>query len=254
MNQPRLGPSLGTRASIRAALRALIASVTALALVLASAAGCAYRSEYVVPTDGRARVVWGSNDQPSIELAGTSPSPVCGMELRQITGHNDAPLASGQRLSFDTPIHAASYRIISSGGYWEPRYYGPNLNLVVVRPGHLPLLPRPPLFLPTLPRPVVSAPVYTAPRVSSGGGGFKSGGGGGGGGGKEAGALVIVALVIAVSTLPAIALGFASSFPEKTYDSSRAIDVVNAYNDLLRSAGSPCDPMMAAAPPAGGVL
>lgn len=234
----------------------MVAVITALALALTGAAGtgCAYRSEYVAPVDGRARVVWGSNDQPAVELSGTSPSPVCGMELKQLTGHDSVLLASGQELSFEMPVRPVSYRVVS-GGYWEPRYYGPNLNVVVVRPGRLPgpgLLLRPPIFLPTLPRPVVSAPVYTAPRVSSSGGGMKLGSGGGGGG-KGAGIAVLVAIVVAVSTLPAVALGFASSFPEPTYKSSRVIDVVNAYNDLLRSAGSPCDPMAAAAPPPGGV-
>lgn len=253
MNQP----SLGVRASYRASLRAVVASVTALALVLASAAGCAYRSEYVAPQDGRARVVWGSNDHPAAELAGTSPSPVCSSELKQLTNHHEVLLASGQRLSLDAPIlQPIAYRVVSSG-YWEPRYYGPNLNIIVVRPGLVPHLPHPPLFLPTLARPIVSAPVYTPPRISGGGGGgggMKLGSGGGGGGdGKGLGIAVLVAIVVAVTTLPAIALGFASSFPEPTYKSSTAIDVVNAYNDLLRSSGSPCDPM-AAAPPVGGVL
>jgi hypothetical protein len=241
--------------ALRAPARRVIAALAAIALVVAGAPGCAYHSEYVAPVDGRARVVW-ANDRPSVELAGTSPELVCGMEVRRLTGHETAPLTDGGQLSLDSPPFSdgPGYRVAVVGGYWTPRYYGSNLNIVLVRPGRLlPPLLRPPLFFPTLIRPVGGVRVIGAPSVrisSSGGSGFKTrGGSGGGGGGKGGEALVIAAIVVVVTALPAIALGFASSFPESSGSASRAIDFVNAYNDLLRSDGSPCAPVLAAAPP-----
>ena len=68
-----------------------------------------------------------------------------------------------------------------------------------------------------------------------------SGGSGGaprisGDSGKMWAILAAVALVI----MPAVALGLALSRPEDSDTNAEAIDQVNAYNDLLRSAGSPC--------------
>lgn len=244
--------------------RRAVAALTALALAQAGV-GCAYHSEYIAPADGRARVVWGASDKPVVELAGTSVSPFCGMELQRLTGHTGVPTTSSV-LTLEVPASAVPAYERYAGGYWTPSYYGPNLNVIVVRPGvrlgHVPLLPRPPLFLPALPRPIGGGVVYSPPSVRIGGvakgggggsgGGFKmpsGGGGGGGGSGKGAEVLVIIVIVIAVTTLPAIALGFSSSFPEPTYESSRVIDVVHAYNDLLRIPGSPCYPVIAEAPP-----
>ncbi len=80
--------------------------------------------------------------------------------------------------------------------------------------------------------------------------GIRTGGGGSSnfGGGKEAGAIVLILLVIAAITLPVVALGLAASTPESGRRSANAIDLVNGYNDLARSQGSPC-----AAPPADAV-
>lgn len=248
--------------ALNARVRRLIAALAAVALVVAGVsapAGCAYHSDYVAPIDGRARVVW-ANDKPSVELAGTVIEPGCGAEIRRISSRENAPATDGSSLSLESPPlgYSPGYRVAVVDGYWAPRYYGTNLNIVLVRPGRLlPPLLRPPLFFPTLIRPLGGPRIIPSPsvRISTGGGGGGGswkprggGGGSGGGSGKGGEALAIVAIVIIVTALPAIALGFSASFPESAGSASRAIDVVNAYNDLLRSDGSPCAPVIAAAP------
>lgn len=264
MQDPSFSDGSPARSQLLSApVHRLIATLAAVALVAAGAgapAGCAYHSEYVAPVDGRARVVW-ANDKPSVELAGTVIEPGCGAEIRRISGRENAPIADGSSLSLESPPpgYAPGYRVAVVDGYWAPRYYGTNLNIVLVRPGRLlPPLLRPPLFFPTLIRPLGGPRIIPAPSVrisSSGGGGWSRGGGGGSGGGSGKGgeALAIAAIVIVVTALPAIALGFSASFPESSGSASRAIDVVNAYNDLLRSDGSPCAPVFADAGPAPSV-
>lgn len=207
--------------------------------------GCSYQSTYAVPADGRPRVIWGPDNQPVAELAGAGAllSPECAAELRHLTGHAKLRTPAGSiDLPESAPVPAYSiYR--DGGGYWTPRYYGS--PIVIVTPGIAPLMGRPPLFSPSL---------FVARAVLRPGGGF-SGGlhvGGGGGGGRGGGGgsgnlgnagLVLAALAIAV--LPAIDIGLAAAHPESAGQTSEAIDLVNAYNDLMRSGGSPCSAEMA---------
>lgn len=224
------------RDSVRARLGRLIAFATALAMV---AAGCSYHSSYVAPTDGRARVIWGASDTPTVDLAGVSLSPECSTELQNTLDPSHLPLRS----HVEPHVHAVDF--------WVPRYYGP--PILIVRPGFAPFLPRPPLFVPTLITPL-NRPGNLAGGLGSisvgsgrvGGGGIRGGGSGSGlgSGGKEAGAVVLILLVIAATALPAIALGLAASTPESGRRTVSAIDLANSYNDLARSQGSPC-----AAPP-----
>ena len=202
-----------------------------------AAAGCSYQSSYVAPTDGRARVVWGSHDTPTVDLGGVNPSGECNAELQR-----------GPELRLPPPV---SHVELQPGGvdFWVPRYYGP--RILVVRPGLVPFFPRPPLFVPTLvaPRLGGSVPLSGFGRVA---GGVARGGGGSSGslnlgGGRDAGAVVVILLVIAATTLPVVALGLAASMPESAGKTAGAIDLANAYNDLARSEGSPCAP--AASPP-----
>lgn len=206
----------------------VIAAITALAL---AAAGCSYHSSYVAPADGRARVVWGPGDTPTLELVGNLSSQ-CTTELSQVLYPSSSP----------APLFR-SHVNLQPTEFWIPRYYGP--HIVVIRPGLVPLLPRLPVFVPGFGAPHLPPPV----RVTGLGelvrpGGIAHGGGGSGsssfGGGKDAGAALIILAVITLSVLPAVALGLAASMPESAKKSSSAIDLANAYNDLARADGSPC--------------
>ncbi len=231
------GLSRQTRAPAR--LAQVIAAITALAF---AAAGCSYQSSYVAPADGRARVVWGPGDTPTLELVGNLSSQ-CTTELSQILYPAPAPL-------FHSHVN------LQPAEFWVPRYYGP--HIVVIRPGLAPRLPHLPVFVPGLGAPHLPPPVRViglGDVVRPGGVAHVSGGtarGGGGsrgssnfGGGKEAGAVIIVLVVITLSVLPAVALGLAASMPESAKKTSSAIDLANVYNDLARADGSPCT----AAPP-----
>ena len=240
-----LATARSCRDSARARLGQLVAATTALAL---AAAGCSYHSTYVAPTDGRARVVWGSDNNPAADLTGISLPSECTTELQNTLEPSRLQLRS----HVEPHVHAVDF--------WVPRYYGP--PILIVRPGFAPFLPRPPLFVPTLIAPPLHRPGSIASGLGSvsigsgrisGGSGIRTGGGGSSnlGGGKEAGAIVLILLVIAATTLPAVALGLAASTPESGRRTAKAIDLVNGYNDLARSQGSPCaaPPPEALAPP-----
>lgn len=227
----------------------------ALALGLLSA--CGYTSQYQAPADGRARVVWGADNDPVVELSGSLPDTTCAVTLQQVTGYHDMQTTQG---SVDLPSAQAQggYPLAISGGYgggygggyWVPRYYGP--QIIVLRPGFAPLFPRPPLFSPSLAiteailrsrGPSGGIGRFSSPGISSGsrgggGSGVRGGGGGSSGGRLDGAAAVLVALVVMV--LPAIDIGLAAARPESSSKSARAIDLVNAYNDLSRSPGAPC--------------
>ena len=196
-------------------------------------------SQYHAPADGRARVVWGPDDDPVVELAGSAPDAQCAIALQQITGHKDMHTTVGHVELPQNPT-PGPYSLSVSSGYWVPRYYGP--QIVVVQPGFAPLLPRPPLFSPSL-------AITEAILRSRGIGSFSSvrgrrrqqraqGRRRQQRGRLDGAAMVLVAL--AVMALPAIDIGLAASMPESSGKSSRAIDLVNAYNDLMRSPGAPC--------------
>lgn len=236
-----------------------------MALVAASAlgTGCSYQSTYVAPPDGRPRVVWGPSDQPVVELAGAGGDLgyECGAELRRLTGYAKLRVASGP---IDLPENAPvpPYSVYRDGsGYWAPRYYGG--PVVIVTPGIAPVLPRPPIFSPSL----FIARSLTAPRfgggggvgsihVSGGGGGgsgrMSGGGGGSGGGSGNIGSAGLVLAALAIAVMPAIDIGLAAAHPESAGRTSEAIDLVNAYNDLMRSSGSPCSVDQPLPPPYGG--
>lgn len=194
--------------------------------------GCSYSSSYTAPTDGRPRVVW-VDDSPAVDLAGSQISADCGGELRRITQHETMPTRAGNMALPERYVPSYSFGVGSE--FWVPRYYGP--QIYIVRPGFAPPLIRPPLFLPSLVRP--GSIHLAAPSGGHGGGGMgRIGTGGGGGGNVGKGAAILV--VLAVSVMPAIAIGLAASTPESPTRSAQAIDLVNAYNDLARSSGTPC--------------
>ncbi|MGC4119118.1 MAG: hypothetical protein QM765_32040 [Myxococcales bacterium] len=205
----------------------------ALPLVLAS---CAYASDYVVPKDGRARVIWQGGEPRAVV---PEKSGACELATREASANYNPPEAV-QRCMADEgcgPVH------------YEPSIY---------IDGHPPLL-HPPLFglhdhhgphivpvgpsVPLHPGDPVPGPHQATPappKGSSGGGKSSSGSSLGSlGDVKE---LAVVAAVIAILTMPAVAIALASTRPENESGAAKAVDEVNAYNDLVRSPGSACSP------------
>ncbi len=208
--------------------------------LFAALSGCGYTSSYVAPIDGRARVVWNSSDsEASVSLGGGSLSPACQSAIRQLTGHERIPL---ERSFIQLPSlpSATPYQVTSIGTeYYVPRYYGP--DIIVVHPGVLPHLPHPPLFVPRIVR-----PGFPIARLSSSVGGVRIGSvgriGGGSGSSGDAGKGLAILAVVAIVVMPVISITLASVRPESERQASQAIDAVNAYNDMLRGGGSPCEP------------
>lgn len=191
---------------LRAGLCRAVAAATALAL---AAAGCSYRSTYVAPPDGRARVVWGAGDVPTVQMSGAELSGQCSVELHDISEHPGRPYRPAHVELNSVPPQ--NIYVTGGSGYWSPRPIG------------------------------ISSGVGSVAR--SGGSVARGGGGGSFGGGKDAGAIVLILAVIAAMVLPAVALGLAASMPESNGKASSAIDMVNSYNDLARLDGTPCTPV-----------
>lgn len=195
--------------------------------LLCAVAGCGYSSQYTAPTDGRPRAVWKS-DHVALEAAGAPLSVACLQEIAAFTDSEALHLATGDFALAPAPRPNVAPFIVAAA-IWTPRFYGP--RIVVPRPGLAPIFPHPPLFLP--PRAlVVPAPRPLAVGAPAGGSGARIGDGDG----RMWAILAAVALVV----MPAVALGLALSRPEDSDTNAEAIDQVNVYNDLLRSAGSPC--------------
>lgn len=220
--------------------------------LVGAAGACSYHSEYVAPQDGRPRVVFEGSDT-HVELAGAVLTEECGLALKGLSGRSS--FGTGQGFLELPDREASSYGgpLLVTGGYWAPRYYGP--SIYVVSPGLAPRFMRPPIFFsPSLmlaraagPRLSIWRPGMPLRIGSGGSGGGGSFGRGGGGGDIGKGALVLA--ILALTVIPAIDIGLAAGRPESASRSSTHTDIVNAFNDLMRSPGSPCSVYDAAAPP-----
>lgn len=180
-------------------------------------AGCGgYTSSYVPPPDGRPRLVW-TDDKPVPMMANAMPQ-ACSDAVGSIANGGSLPV--GRRVA---------------GGHVSGGFYVPVRTVVVVHGGVG--------FVP-VPHPIV--PSFSGGGRSGGGslGGLGSGGGGGGSG--DLGKAAIVLVVVAIATLPFIALGLAVGRPEPEGQVAAAIDQVNAHTDLARTEGSPCDELVVA--------
>jgi hypothetical protein len=165
-------------------------------------AACGYQSQYTAPADGRARVLW-HDDHLSNNL------PPLSDDCHQATWwlRHPAEQPPDRRFSVRHDV-------------WVPVYYG--ADLVVVTPGVPPLLARPVLFSPSLA--VAQAVAHSTPKLSLD---------------KE---LAAVLMIVAIVVLPVVDITFAALHPEADSRSADAVDEVNAYNDLARSGGNPCQP------------
>lgn len=208
--------------------------------LFAALSGCGYTSSYVPPMDGRARVVWDSSDsEATVSLSGGSLSRTCQGALRQLTGHERIPIERSfvQLPALPSPV---PYQVPMSGSeYYVPRYYGP--DILVVHPGVVPQLPHPPLFVPRLVR-LGTASARFSPSVGGGIRGVSVGHSGGSSGSSgDAGKALAIVAVIAIVVMPVISISLASVRPESERQASQAIDAANAYNDMVRGGGSPCE-------------
>ncbi|MFO0696328.1 MAG: hypothetical protein U0230_22370 [Polyangiales bacterium] len=215
----------------------------ASAAALASATGCgSYTTAYRPPVDGRARVVWDQKGEAVVDSGGLPISPACAATLRQMTGQAAIPFAAGNfALPAMPPQYTPAPQVRTQT--WAPVYFGP--PIVVVRPGYAPTFAQRPRYV-SGGGSIGGSPTTIGHGSSGGGGGGGGGGGsggrggsGGGGGGDSATAAVIAAVVVAV-TLPFIDMGIAMAQPGSDTQAAAAHDIVNAWNDLVRTPGSPC--------------
>jgi hypothetical protein len=199
----------------------------ACAAAMAALTACAYNSDYVPPADGRARIV--AINGTAQALVPAQASCVEAMESALEAGALPVP----------EPVLASA-----------PATYV-EVALVQPHPGHAPHLRAhgPPVHSPRSVHP--SRPVHAArpaARHSAGRAAVSSM--------SENENLAIVAAVMALVTLPAVAVALASAQPGDASEIADAIDRVNAFNDLSRLPGSPCAPpppplpAVAPAPPA----
>lgn len=203
---------------------------------------CSYQSSYVAPQDGRPRVIWSAHDNPGIEAAGATPSAECAAELRRLTGHVKLRTTS-QSIELPDPMAQPTYRI-AQAGYYLPAYQGQGPAPFAILPRLAPPLVQPPLFSPSL---AIAKTVLTKSsggiRTGGGGSGFSGLGGlklGGGGGKDPAAILAAIFIVSVIAALPAVNIGVSAAHPESATESARATDLVGAWNDLMRTPGSPC--------------
>jgi hypothetical protein len=166
--------------------------------------GCGYQSQYVAPSDGRARVLW--NDDHLVTNLDSLPRTQDCHEATWWLRH---------------PAERIDRRLTLAPVVWVPRYYGP--DIVVINAGVPPILPRPVLFSPSLT--VAHALATSTPRAPSG---------------RLDKELAAILMVIAIVVLPIVDVTFAALQPESDSRSADAIDEVNAFNDLARSGGNPC--------------
>ncbi len=201
-------------------------------------ASCAYKSDYVIPADGRARVVFSDGE---LRPAMPALTPACKANVDQWIAYYKAnppapPVRSGQgHFHMNIWIEDAVYidplpHHLHSGHAVPASYSGPATHAATPVGGHS------------------ATPVHAG---SSGHGATSVGGSSGGNSGELYAALAVVALV----TMPAVAITLASVPPESGAEASSAIDQVNAYNDAARSQGSACAPAIPGQPqppPPGG--
>jgi hypothetical protein len=204
----------------RATARTL--AVATLAATLAQP-GCAYESAYVAPLDGRARLVWKGNDVVA-DLAGAPAGQACLEQLAAWSPSGHLRFSSGDiKLEAPRPDRLV---VSPAVAFWVPIYFG--APIIAPAPGIVPLLPQPVLFAPSLALPGVLGRSAVA-------GGAAVGGGANLDLGKFAVALAVIALVV----LPIVDISVAAEAPEGSR-SSEAIEQVNVFNDLARSAYTPC--------------
>jgi hypothetical protein len=183
------------------------------ALFLLAVANCAYTSDYVPPADGRARVIW--NHDPVVMMP--QADPACTNAVGRLTRPKDpkafALRDDSEQVQVDMPV------------------------VIDVAPPPVLIIPGPGLGRPVEPVPGVG---HAARPVGAptGSGGFSLGSGNSSGSGADS--LLVAGAVVAIATMPIVAIALALSRPENETRSAWAIDFVNGYNDLARWPGSAC--------------
>lgn len=177
-------------------------------VLVTTLAGCGYGSRYSPPIDGRARPLW-SYDHVVNNLDQLDPRRACAEAVFWTANPDDQHVA----------------RRASQQLFWIPVYYGP--SVVARNPGVAPTPPPRVVFSRVPPSKAIAPPIATDSFDDL----------------LRFPALYVVMLLFVL--WPPIAVTLAAARPEQTHASVEAIDLANAYNDLARSPGSPCE---AAAP------
>jgi hypothetical protein len=191
-------------------------------LALAALSGCVYRSTYVPPNDGRARLVWTGT-----EVSAYSPSttPEC---LARVNLVKRVPVSPWMALEPESDV-------------WVPDAdLSPDGAVIIGGRGRHAWGGRVP--------PGYGSRGFSGGRFGGGGrlgaphlgGGHVGGGGGGhGGGGGDLGKAALALIVLAYVAMPTASIIWITDRPESTSVAS-GMDDVHAYNDLVRSGDPVC--------------
>jgi hypothetical protein len=194
----------------------------AIALVALSA--CAYTSDYVPPSDGRARAL--VRDGEVVALIPAQPWCAEAVAMALHAGGLPPPEYAPTSppigyVGIDVPI------VVEGGtGYGSPHAFPGTPRVHQAAPAGGPVHQ--------------AAPANSPSRPSGGHSGSSTSNLG------RAPELLVVAAVVALVALPIVAIALATSSPGDSESTASAIDQVNAFNDLARVPGSACAP----APPA----
>ena len=209
-------------------------------LVPLALASCSYVSDYVPPADGRARVVWRDGDPTALI---PRESGTCRAAAEQAASAPSSPQRCAEHGGCGevywvthAPIYEIDGPIVPIRDFGPGAVHGPTV-------GHPPHPPAPGGG-------THQAMPVGSPKASAGHAKPLPSLGSSGGGDKGIGELLIVAVVVAIVTLPIVAITMAASTVENEPKSAGAIDLVNAYNDVARSAPNACLPASYPPPPA----
>lgn len=210
-------------------LPAYLASRSLLAPLVAAVAltGCSYRSTYVPPRDGRARLVWTDTGVgPSLRKY----SKECAERIDEVASERISAWIEPEEWEPGEPrtdTGSSSNGSVRAGSRWGTHHHGGR----GIHGGHVGSAGRGAGSV----RGLGGGRGLGGARLGGGrGGGFHLGGGGGGGG-KGYVALIVLAYFI----LPTVSIVWATDRPEST-STAYDMDTVHAYNDLVRAGDEAC--------------
>lgn len=201
----------------------------AIPLVLLAGCAHAYVSDYVPPSDGRARVLWRDG-----EAVAMLPKTDAACQESAVQAAREPPVPRV------CPPQGCGPAWVDSAIFFE-----------VGIPAHVHTAP---LYrIADLPPPVHPSGPVPGPRthraMPANARGSKTLPSLGSSAAKESRELLAAAAAVAIATLPIVAIALASAHPEDAPKAAGAVDLANAFNDLARAPGTPCALAMEEAAP-----